>query len=118
MFVNLSNHSSNNWSNKQLEEAKRYGEIFDISFPVIDPNSTKEDIANLALTYLDKILALNPECVMCQGEFCFTYEMINLLKKENIKVVAACSERKTIEKIIDDKNQKISIFEFVQFREY
>lgn len=118
MFVNLSNHSSNNWSSKQIEEAKRYGDIFDISFPVVNPNCSKEDIANLALTYLDKILALKPNCVMCQGEFCFTYEMINLLKKENINVVAACSERKTIERLVDNKNEKISVFEFVQFREY
>lgn len=118
MFVNLSNHSSNNWSNRQLEMAKKYGEIIDVSFPVIDPNMTKQKVYDLALSYLDKILALKPDCVMCQGEFCFTYEMINLLKEKNIRVVAACSERKTIEKIIDNKCEKVSVFEFVQFREY
>ena len=117
-FVNLSNHSSNTWSNMQLEEARKYGDIVDIEFPSIDPYLTKDEVKELALSYLDKIKALAPSCVMCQGEFCFAYEMIDLLKKNNVKVVAACSERKTVEKQIENGTEKTSIFEFVQFREY
>lgn len=118
MFVNLSNHSSKNWSNKQLVEANKYGDIYDITFPVVNPNGSKEYIEKMANDYLKSILELKPDCVMCQGEFCFSYAMINLLKEHNIKVVAACSERKTIEKVEDGKSQKLSVFEFVQFREY
>lgn len=117
-FINLSNHNSSTWSDKQLEEARKYGDIVDIKFPSIDPYLTKDEVKELALSYLAKIKALKPSCVMCQGEFCFAYEMINLLKKENIKVVAACSERKTVEKQIENVSEKTSIFEFVQFREY
>ncbi len=118
MFINLSNHNSNTWSNKQLAEAKKYGEIVDMKFPLIDPCLTKKEVEELALSYLKKIKKLEPTCVMCQGEFCFAYEMINLLKRENIKVVAACSERKTVEKQTENGSEKTSIFDFVQFREY
>ena len=35
MFVNLSNHSSDKWDEPQLSAAKLYGDIEDISFPII-----------------------------------------------------------------------------------
>mgnify|MGYP003306754194 CR=1 FL=1 len=41
------------------------------------------------------------------------------LKKQGIKVVAACSERRAEENVKDDGIiEKNSIYEFVQFREY
>ena len=46
-FVNLSNHSSNTWSNMQLEEARKYGDIVDIEFPSIDPYLTKDEVKEL-----------------------------------------------------------------------
>ena len=39
-------------------------------------------------------------------------------EKAGIKVVAACSERKTEEKKIGNDTGKVSYFIFVQFREY
>ena len=40
MFINLTNYSSEKWSEKQLNAARSYGEIVDIAFPLIDENAT------------------------------------------------------------------------------
>lgn len=40
MFINFSNHPSANWSREQLEAARRYGEVADLSFPVIESSFT------------------------------------------------------------------------------
>ena len=118
MFVNLSNHNSEKWSAEQLEAAREYGDIMDIQFPNIDPYMSNEEISALAKDYSDQIKALEPNCVMCQGEQCFAYEVTNNLKEEGIKVVAACSERKTVERQLEDgRTEKTAVFEFTQFRE-
>ena len=118
MFVNLSNHNSKKWSEEQLEAAREYGDIVDIQFPNIDPYMSNEEISALAKDYSDQIKALEPDCVMCQGEQCFAYEVTNNLKEEGIKVVAACSERKTVERQLEDgRTEKTAVFGFTQFRE-
>ena len=118
MFINFSNHPSERWGTKQLEAAKQYGEIVDIAFPYIDPQYTSEEVKNIAEVYADKIISLNPRCVLCQGEFCVSYHVINRLKQEKIQVVAACSERKAEEIKLGDELKKTSRFYFIQFREY
>lgn len=118
MFLNFSNHSSDKWSAEQLSASEMYGKVQDFAFPVIDPHMKKEEIDDLADTYVNDILKMNPSCVMCQGEFCFSYAVIKKLKANNIRVVAACSERVVEEQITDKETKKVSIFKFVQFREY
>ena len=44
--------------------------------------------------------------------------VISALKKFGVKVVAACSERKSVERKVGDNVEKTSSFSFVQFREY
>ena len=114
MFLNYSNHPSNNWNIKQINEAQKYGEIVDLAFPAVDPYSDKEEIEALANNELDKILSYKPDVVLCQGEFTLSYVLINKLKENNIKVIAACSERN----VVQEDNKKIVLFEFVKFREY
>ena len=70
------------------------------------------------MRYVAQIMNLNPSCVLCQGEFCVAYGVISALKKFGVKVVAACSERKSVERKVGDNVKKISSFSFVQFREY
>ena len=62
---------------------------------------------------------MNPAAVLCQGEYNYTYLMINYLKQNNIVVLAATSER-IVNEIIkaDGSTQKISSFQFVKFRQY
>lgn len=119
MFVNLSNHRSKNWSEKQIEAAREYGEIIDIPFPNVDPYWSEKEIDDLVEVYLKKILGIYNPVVMIQGEFSFTYKLINRCKEYNIKVVTSCSKRKSSE--YKDKQgitHKESLFEFIQFREY
>ena len=119
MLINISNHASSKWNEKQLAAASEYGEIVDIPFPEVDPYGSSEYIDDLVQEYYNRILEFSDPVVMLQGEFIFTFRLANQLKKAGIKVIASCSERRTIEYI--DKNgftTRKSEFEFVQFKEY
>lgn len=118
MFINYTNHISANWNDKQLNEARKYGEIADISFPAVDPLATRDEIISLAIKEANKIIEMAPNAVLIQGEMTLTYNIILILKENNIKTLCACSERIVKEIIQDDKTSKQSIFQFVKFREY
>lgn len=118
MFINLTNHPSDKWSDKQRQAAEEYGEIYDINFPNIDSKMSSAQVKEFAAGYVDEIVKKKPECVLCQGEFTFSYQVINLLKQKGIKTVAACSERHTSEMVAGDVTNRVSLFEFIQFREY
>ncbi|MGQ9799960.1 MAG: hypothetical protein ACUVRG_11875, partial [Ignavibacterium sp.] len=52
--------------------------------------------------------------VHLMGEFTFVYNLVNLLKKKNIKVIVSTTDR-----IVEESDgKKIVIFQFVRFREY
>ena len=113
MLLNLSNHPSSNWTEEQLAAAG--GKVIDMLFPQVAPNGDEAYIENLANEYLDKILKMdNIEAVHIMGEMNFTYSLVNKLKANGIKCVAATSERIAIER----NGEKISQFSFVRFREY
>ena len=119
MFINFSNHNSSNWSKEQIDAARKFGDIVDVSFPSVPANADSKDVMDLANSNVEKILKLNPDCVMCQGEFTLTYAIVNMLKEKGIKVVAGCSDRDVVERI--DENglyEKKAIYRFVQFRDY
>lgn len=118
MFINFTNHANSKWSDAQLQAAKEYGSIFDIQFPSIEPECTRADIQRIADEYAKQIIDKSPDCVLCQGEFCLSYAVIDRLKSNGIKVVAACSRREVEEISTADETKKISRFVFVQFREY
>ena len=119
IFVNCSNHPSACWSLRQEEAARRYGEIVDIKFPQVDPRWNREQISELADKVCEKIMMYDPAAVMCQGEHTLTYCIVAKLRGKGVKVVAACSERRTEETGKPDGTvEKKSIFEFIEFREY
>ena len=134
MFINYTNHPSENWSEKQKTAAAQYGEIIDMPFPDISPKTTIEEMNELVKGECNRIVETveNAEhsAVLCQGEFCFTYMLVNeLLKRKqgayrwqsglySLKVLSAVSERKVIERTIEGVTQKISEFCFEGFREY
>ena len=118
-FINLSNHASVHWSDRQLQKAAEYGEIVDLPFPMIDPHASSEEIDALVEAYCQKVLVYGKPVVMLQGEFIFTYRLVTLLKQKGICVVASCSERRTEESVDETgKVVKRSEFEFVGFKEY
>ncbi len=117
-FINLSNHPSAAWGADQLAAAAQYGTIVDVPFPNIDPTLSTEEVGNLAAEYCEKILAYGTPAVMCQGEFCFSYAIVGMLKAHGCKVMAGCSERNVEEVMENGQLVKKAIFHFVQFREY
>ena len=119
IFVNHTNHPSERWSAEQISAAQVYGEILDIPFPAVDAEATPAQVAALVEENLEKILALKPAAVLCQGELNYTFVLVERLKSFGVKVVAATSERATVDEILPDgSTRKVSTFRFVQFREY
>lgn len=118
LFLNLSNHSSDNWSEAQLDAARAYGEVVDMPFPEIDPGATTEEIHRLAEEYAEEISSKYPDCdltVHLMGEMTFTFRLVTLLLARGVRCVASTTQRKTSE-LADGKKE--SIFEFKEFREY
>ena len=125
MFLNYSNHPSDKWSQEQIAAAQRYGEIADCPFPAVPSAATAEEIARLAQTECARILELlqargdKENAVLCQGEFTLCFGVITLLKSHGVTVVAAVTERVAKETTrADGTAEKISVFQFMGFREY
>lgn len=118
IFINCSNHPSRYWSREQIEAAEQYGEVVDVRFPIVDPGMNEEEIAALAERMSRKILYYRPDAVMCQGEFTLTYAIVQRLKREKIRVMAACSKREVKEIYVPSGIRKEVIFRFERFREY
>ena len=123
MLINLSNHPSTKWGEKQTNTAiKTYGEILDIPFPSISPEMTSVEVFTMAESYYNKVSAVLDQCanepkpnaVHIQGEFTFVFKLVTLLRSSEISCIASTSERKVEEK----DGKKIVEFDFVQFREY
>lgn len=113
MFLNLSNHPSANWSEKQL--AASGGNVVDMPFPQVDPDGDEAYIENLANEYLQKILEMKDvSAVHLMGEMNFTFALANMLKSRGIVCVASTTKRDTVE----ENDVKVSIFNFVRFRRY
>lgn len=116
MLLNISNHPSTLWPEKQVQMANRqFGEIKDLSFPQIDPEADEALVGDLAGEYLDRILTLKPKAVHLMGELTFTFELVQRLKNHGISVLASTTHR--ISDVLPD-GTKISKFEFVRFRQY
>lgn len=119
MFINLSNHSSDKWSKEMLEAAQQYGQVIDIAFPNVGADWDELKVDEVATQYFEKISQYENPIIMIQGEFTLTYRLVTLCKEKGYKVVSACSERISQEKVCSDGSvNRTSIFKFVRFREY
>lgn len=121
MLINLSNHPIEQWSEKQLNIAKRkFKQIIDIPFPAINPADNSKRISDFAELYFIKCNELlktsndKNNAVHIMGELTFTYAMVKLLKMHSITCIASTTARN----VIQTKWHKSSLFEFVRFREY
>ena len=118
VLINFSNHPSQKWETKQLEAAKIYGKIEDLSFPDIDPNMNVKELQALSTEYVQMIQekAENYQVtVHIMGEMTFTFMVVSRLKEMGIKCIASTTERKTS---YNSDGTKLSDFTFVKFREY
>lgn len=118
LFINLSNHPSSDWDEKQLTAAREYGEIVDMVFPAISPEAKTEDIDNLAREIAQEIIEkarTSNVTVHIMGEMTFTFVLVKILGASGIRCVAATTTRNTVD---NPDGTKTSKFQFVQFREY
>ncbi len=58
------------------------------------------------------------DIVLIQGDFGGCFEMVNFVKSLNLKAVHSTTKRDVIEKTVNGKVEKFSVFEHVIFREY
>lgn len=119
MLINLSNHPSAQWSEKQLEVAKlQYGEIIDMQFPQIPPEEGEDYIIEIAQKFFYQIEEYHKGnkdiCIHIMGELTFCFCLVSLLKKYNIMCVASTTKRN----VVQQENVKTTVFEFCKFREY
>ena len=122
MLINLSNHPSTRWNEKQMNATiEEYGSVQDIQFPNIPPAATTKEVRQMAKTYVQQIreLAKNednqPFAAHVMGEMTFMFRVVKLLRRSGIECVASTTERNTIE---NDDGSKTFLFNFVQFRAY
>lgn len=118
MLINLSNHPSCLWEERQFEAAKQYGEIVDVPFPQVDPGISREDILALAdgcVHAIEEKAQGADVTVHVMGEMTLTYAIVARLKEMGIRCVASTTERHVE---LNDDGIKTSEFCFVRFREY
>lgn len=119
MLINLTNHPATQWCDKQLEAASLYGDIMDMTFPMIDETADEAYIEALADKYLQKILELAKDknvTVHLMGELTFTFALLKRLQEHGVPCVASTSKRIVKEETAGRKGEVI--FQFERFRRY
>lgn len=119
VFINLSNHKSADWDQKQITEANKYGEIIDIDFPAVDPMADEQIIKELVEKYYDLVVSKaenhNELTVHLMGEMTFTFGLVKKLQAHGVTCVASTS----IRTVLDLGNgMKNVYFKFERFRRY
>ena len=115
MFVNISNHPSENWCEKQRAAALDLGrELKDIPFPSVPPEWTTSQVSCLADEIVSQ-LTKSTTHAMVSGEFVLTNALVARMQRKGIKCYAATSTRSVF---FNESGEKVSVFQFVQFREY
>ena len=118
MLVNLSNHPSQYWDDRQRESAHCYGNVVDLPFPAIAPKANNKELHTLAQAFVERIMSMgSPQelTVHVMGEMTFTFMVVTRLKELGIRCVASPTERKVT---YTSDGVKQTEFSFVKFREY
>jgi len=116
-FVNLSNHPSSDWTDKQLKAAERYGKVVDVAFPAIPPEADEQAISQIAAQYVAMIRDMTKDksvTLHIMGEMTFVFRIVSQLNSLGITCVASTTERIAYE----TDAGKLSVFHFVRFRKY
>lgn len=122
MLLNLSNHPSHLWDEKQINAAiEFFGSLADLPFPGISPKAETSEVEKLAAHYLQLCVSrLNQStgqnnAVHLMGELTFSFSLVGLLQQAGIRCVASTSERMVTSNPMGEKTVK---FEFCRFRDY
>lgn len=120
MLINLSNHPSEKWTAEQINASAEFGNIVDISFPLVDPKAGKSGIVSLASRYKEEVVSMisnsqhGRNAVHIMGELTFCYTLVYLLQQAGITCLASTTERI----VTQIGNAKTAEFNFCRFREY
>lgn len=119
VFLNISNHPSEDWSQEQKQAALALGRLVDYPFPPVRPEADPEEIRELAGKVCRDLEKYSDFVAMVQGESTLTYEIVRRIKEQGCTAVAACTAREANVHMRDDGSAvKESVFRFVRFREY
>lgn len=115
MFINLSNHPTAHWNERQTKAAQEYGEIVNIAFPDIPCNATSAEVTDIADRYVSMITKYDNPTVHIMGEMTLTYAIVRRLRAAGITCLASTTSR--IKQQLPD-GSFISEFRFQTFRNY
>lgn len=123
MLLNISNHPWKKWSDSQKNAAtSQFGEVEDLIFPDVDPQLETEDVKLIARDYLNfirkKMEVTEGErnfSVLLAGEYTLVFQLLLLLKDNNIPAYVTTSKRDVT---YSTEGVKSVNFEFVKFRSY
>lgn len=125
IFVNISNHPSTKWTEKQIKAAEKFlthgekNKIIDIQFPDINPNWNTAQVEDKAKEVFEKIKSIEGieivhTIVHIMGEMGFTYSLVRMCRNAFL----ACVHSTTQRKVVEVYGKKVVEFEFVKFRHY
>ena len=118
-FINLTNHPSASWSERQMQAAQEYGLVLDLPFPQIATGADSAAIDWLVSDYFERIRAADAPVVLVQGEHVFVYRLVHLLEQAKIPALACISLRRVHEIVLPNGvTQKTACFSFEGFRSY
>lgn len=118
LFLNVSNHPLEMWSDEQINAARVYGTLDEMPFPPVSPDLTKSEMDPLIKSILSQIserISGKNATVHIMGEMTLTFALVKRLQAAGIKCVASTTERSVKEY---EDGTKESVFKFVRFREY
>ena len=118
VFINLSNHPAETWSEEQKNAAGQYGGMEEIPFPNIAPDvDTKAmgEIVEGIFNQIKKIAEGKSVTVHVMGEMTFTYALVKRLKGMGVRCVASTTNREVVD---NGDGTRTTKFRFVKFRDY
>ena len=128
IFINLSNHPTDKWSEAQKAAViNKYQpkQIIDIAFPPIDPEWNLDRVRTLVHAYREQIINHLQDkddyiILHIMGEMCFTHSLVNMMSAYKVNCICSTTKRVVTTKYDDNGVEigKETKFEFCKFRDY
>ena len=118
MLLNISNHPSEHWSQKQFDNAiLEYGCIIDIPFPEVQPECDSSMVSSISDSIISHISVydIDDTAIHIMGEMTLTFSLVTKLKALGYTCVASTTLRNVT---VNEGGDKVVHFDFVRFREY